>query len=103
MNSAPDEDDRVISRDDLEALFVDAEKPRSEWRIGGEAEKFGVDAQSGKPLAYDGPRSVRRIFDALVETHGWTPEAEKQGGPVISLTRGSASITLEPGAQLELS
>jgi glutamate--cysteine ligase len=103
MHSASDADERPISREDLETLFVDAEKPRAEWRIGGEAEKFGVDAESGKPLPYDGERSIRKVFDALVETHGWKPEAEKSGGPIIALTRGSASITLEPGAQLELS
>lgn len=103
MKSASDEDDRAITRDDLESLFVGAEKPRAEWRIGGEAEKFGVDAETGKPLAYDGERSIRKIFAALVEQHGWIPEAEKAGGPTIALTRGSASVTLEPGAQLELS
>jgi glutamate--cysteine ligase len=103
MKSAPDEDARAISRDDLEALFADAEKPRTEWRIGGEAEKFGVDRTTGKPIAYAGPRSVQKIFEHLVGTHGWTPEAETEGGPIIALTRGSASITLEPGAQFELS
>jgi len=103
MHAASDEDDRPISREDLETLFVGAEKPRAEWRIGGEAEKFGVDADSGKPLPYDGPRSIRAVFDALVESHGWKPEAEKSDGPIIALTRGSASVTLEPGAQLELS
>jgi glutamate--cysteine ligase len=103
MHSASDEDERVTSREDLETLFVDAEKPRAEWRIGGEAEKFGVDADTGNPLPYDGPRSIRKVFDGLVGEHGWKPEAEKSGGPVIALVRGSASVTLEPGAQLELS
>lgn len=103
MNPSSHEEDRAVTRSDLESLFASSEKPREKWRIGGEAEKFGVDADTGSPIAYDGPRSVRRIFDALVERYGWTPEAEKSGGPPIALTRGSASITLEPGAQLELS
>jgi glutamate--cysteine ligase len=38
-----------------------------------------------------------------VKRHGWKAESETEGGPVIALTRGQASITLEPGAQLELS
>jgi glutamate--cysteine ligase len=103
MKPASHEDDRAISRSDLESLFVLAEKPPSEWRIGGEAEKFGVVLETGKPIPYEGPVSIRRIFDALVESHGWRPEAETHDGPPIALTRGSASITLEPGAQLELS
>jgi glutamate--cysteine ligase len=103
MKPESDEDDRPISREDLEELFVSAEKPRSQWRIGGEAEKFGVDAVTGKPLPYEGERSVRRMFHSLAKAHGWKPESETPDGPPIALTRGAASITLEPGAQLELS
>jgi len=103
MKPSAHEDDRAVTRSDLEFLFASSEKPRSEWRIGGEAEKFGVDADTGRAIGYDGPRSVRRIFDELVERHGWRAEAEKDDGPPIALVRGSASITLEPGAQLELS
>jgi glutamate--cysteine ligase len=88
--------------DDLLELFHHAEKPRSEFRIGTEAEKFAVDSDTGAPLQYEGERSVKRIFAALVP-HGWQEERETADGPVISLHRGQASITLEPGSQLELS
>ena len=103
MTPAAPEDDRAITRDDLEELFVTSEKPPTAWRIGGEMEKFGVDRATGAPLQYDGPKGVGRIFEELVKRHGWHPESEMEGGPVIALTRGQASITLEPGAQLELS
>ena len=43
------------------------------------------------------------MFDRLVERHGWFAESEREGGEVISLVRGASSITLEPGAQFELS
>jgi glutamate--cysteine ligase len=43
------------------------------------------------------------VLDALVERFGWAPTSEYAGGEVISLWRGHASITLEPGGQLELS
>ncbi|HEX3595152.1 MAG TPA: glutamate-cysteine ligase family protein, partial [Polyangiaceae bacterium] len=103
MTEDSPEDARAITRDDLEELFVSSEKPPTAWRIGGEMEKFGVDRQTGAPLQYDGSRGVGRIFDELVKRHGWKAESETEGGPVIALTRGQASITLEPGAQLELS
>jgi glutamate--cysteine ligase len=103
MSPAAPEDDRPVTRDELEQLFHGAEKPESAYRIGGEAEKFGVDATTFAPLQYDGPRGVQRIFDELVAKYGWKAEAETPGGPIIALTRGQASITLEPGAQLELS
>jgi glutamate--cysteine ligase len=103
MTPASPGDDRVITRGDLEELFVSSEKPPAQWRIGGEMEKFGVDRATGAPLPYDGPKGVRRIFDSLVANHGWQPESETEGGPVIALTRGQSSLTLEPGAQFELS
>jgi glutamate--cysteine ligase len=86
--------------DELSSVFRQAEKPESEWRIGAEAEKFAVFAETGAPLDYaDG---VGRIFAAL-EAAGWQPERESHDGPVIALRRGGASVTLEPGAQVELS
>ncbi len=99
----PDADLPLRNDEDLEAIFHGAEKPRSEWRVGAEAEKFGVDARTGAPLPYEGERSVLRIFSTLIDQHGWRPESEVPGGPVLALLRGDSSITLEPGAQLELS
>ncbi len=88
--------------DDLLELFQRAEKPRSAYRIGTEAEKFAVDAQTGAPLEYDGPRGVTRIFADFVK-RGWREVRETEDGPVISLLRDQHSITLEPGSQFELS
>ncbi len=103
MASAHDEDERPL-RDpsELYEVFHSAEKPESEWRIGAEAEKFAVHRESGAALPYEGERSVLSIFTEL-EAYGWQPERESASGPVIALRRGSASITLEPGSQLELS
>jgi glutamate--cysteine ligase len=88
--------------DDLLELFQRAEKPRSQYRIGTEAEKFAVDSQTGAPLEYDGPRGVTRIFADFVK-RGWREVRETPDGPVISLLRNQHSITLEPGSQFELS
>jgi glutamate--cysteine ligase len=92
-----------LTQDDLLAPFHDALKPTSEWKVGTEAEKFGLLEDSLTPIAYDGPRGVHAVLEALAARFGWTPESEYNGGDIISLKRGEASITLEPGAQLELS
>jgi glutamate--cysteine ligase len=92
-----------LTYDDLLAPFHDSCKSEDKWRVGAEAEKFGVLEGTYEPLPYHGPRSVRAVLDALVERFGWLPESEYPGGEVISLKRADASITLEPGAQLELS
>jgi glutamate--cysteine ligase len=90
------------THDDLLELFQRAEKPRSRYRIGTEAEKFAVDSETGAPLEYDGPRGVTRIFADFVK-RGWKEVRETPDGPVVSLERDHHSITLEPGSQFELS
>ncbi|MGF1468797.1 MAG: glutamate--cysteine ligase [Sandaracinaceae bacterium] len=89
--------------DDLLAPFHDAFTPRARWRVGTEAEKFGVFVTDGRPLPFHGERGVSTILLELAERHGWFLEREHEGGEVISLRRGDSSITLEPGGQLELS
>jgi glutamate--cysteine ligase len=88
---------------ELELPFVQACKPKSAFRVGAEAEKFGVLRESGSPLHYRGEHGVERVLHELVEKHGWVEESEYKGSPIIALRRGDASVTLEPGAQLELS
>jgi len=102
IQDAPEDTRPIQSAEDLLSVFRAAEKPPSEFRIGAEAEKFGVRADTGQPLSYDGEFSVVRLFDALKEL-GWQPERETPDGPVIALRRNGASITLEPGSQFELS
>jgi glutamate--cysteine ligase len=89
--------------DQLLIPFHEAMKPMERYRVGAEAEKFGVDAVTGAPLPYEGERSVLTVLEALVDRHGWHPERETPDGPLIALLRAGASITLEPGGQLELS
>jgi glutamate--cysteine ligase len=102
---ASDGDREIRSFDDLLAPFVEAQK--GSQRIGMEAEKFGVVARSGAPVAYDGPCGVLDFFRALVQEHGWREVRETETGPVIALERsarfGVQNISLEPGAQFELS
>lgn len=105
-STAPAEDPKAQHLSTIDQLLVpfhEAMKPPERHRIGAEAEKFGVDAVTGAPLPYEGERSVLTVLEALADRHGWHPERETPGGPIISLLRAGASITLEPGGQLELS
>jgi glutamate--cysteine ligase len=95
--------DPIRHRDDLLVPFVEACKPREHWRIGPEMEKFGVLDETLAPIPYAGERSVLRILEHLAAAHGWAAERELKDGPVIALVRAGASVTLEPGGQLELS
>ncbi len=89
--------------DDLLAPLHEACKPATAFRVGTEAEKIGIDTTTMSPVPYEGARGVEMILGELVKRFGWTPDRETPSGPLIALRRGEASITLEPGAQLELS
>ena len=85
----------------LVAYLEAGSKPKAQWRIGTEHEKFGYCRESLKPLPYDGPRSVRRLLEGFRDCCDWTPIFE--GDHIIALKKGAESITLEPGGQFELS
>ena len=80
-------------------------KPKDDWRIGTEHEKFGYlvpdPGQPHLPLPYEGERSVHAVLSGLRDRFGWAPVEE--GGHLIGLTRDGANVSLEPGGQLELS
>ncbi len=76
-------------------------KPREDWRIGTEHEKFGYCKDTLKPLPYDGPRSIRAMLEGLRDRYGWAPVEE--AGSIIGLVKDGANVSLEPGGQLELS
>lgn len=76
-------------------------KPKDEWRIGTEHEKFGFCKDTLKPLPYEGQRSIQAVLEGLRDGHGWSPVEE--GGKLIGLEKDGANVSLEPGGQLELS
>lgn len=93
--------DDSLTLDDLLLPFHKAETPRADWVVGTEAERFGVRSD-GSPVHYEGEAGIAMVLGRLAEK-GWTPTPETPGGPLISLRKDNASVTLEPGAQLELS
>jgi glutamate--cysteine ligase len=91
----------VSRRDALIEYFATGAKPRSEWRVGTEYEKVVVDRRTGRAARYYGPRGIEAVLRRLADKFGWTPRLE--GDHVIALEGRKATITLEPGGQLELS
>ncbi|MBV8578634.1 MAG: glutamate--cysteine ligase [Acetobacteraceae bacterium] len=79
-------------------------KPRSEFRIGTEHEKFGFRRSDLSPPPYEanagGSASVRTLLENLTR-YDAVPILEH--GKPIGLRQGRASISLEPAGQLELS
>lgn len=93
-------DTPITHRSQLIEYIVSGEKPRSDWRIGTEHEKFGFRLDDLRPPSFDGERGIEALLLGLVR-FGW--EAEEEDGRTIALVRDGASVTLEPAGQLELS
>jgi glutamate--cysteine ligase len=92
----------VESRDQLVEYLASGCKPESQWKLGTEHEKFGFTQDDLRPLPYEGERGIHAILTALAELFEWRTVLE-EGLPIALLDDTGASITLEPGGQLELS
>ena len=91
----------ITHHEQLAQYMADGCKPRENWKIGTEHEKFGYCKDTLKPLPYDGPRSIKAMLEGLRDGFNWTPIEE--AGKLIGLERDGANISLEPGGQFELS
>jgi len=93
----------IETREELIAWFEAGSKPKSQFRIGTEHEKFVFTVEGHNPVPYDGSRSIRALLKGMQHLLGWEPIIEN--GNIIGLfdvTSGGA-ISLEPGGQFELS
>jgi glutamate--cysteine ligase len=101
-------DGRPLTLEDLAAHLASGCKPRSDFRVGSEHEKFVYRLGSHEPVPYaadaDGRGGIHALLDGL-RRFGWsaTFEDNQFGHTLIGLQRGGANISLEPGGQFELS
>ncbi|MEP6634653.1 MAG: glutamate-cysteine ligase family protein, partial [Luteimonas sp.] len=93
-------DTPITGRDDLVDYIAAGGKPKAQWRIGTEHEKFGFRLDDLRPPTFDGPRGIEALLQGLTR-FGW--DAVQEHGRTIALLRNDASVTLEPAGQFELS
>ncbi|AGI73704.1 glutamate--cysteine ligase [Octadecabacter arcticus 238] len=91
----------IEHHDQLAQYLADGCKPKADWRIGTEHEKFGYCKDTHKPLPFSGKRSIEAVLGGLRDRYGWAPVTE--GGFLIGLEKDGANVSLEPGGALELS
>lgn len=92
---------RIENHNQLIEYLASGCKPKSEWRIGTEHEKFGYCKETLLPIPYSGDRSVLAILKGLEREFGWAPITENNN--LIGLSKNGANVSLEPGGALELS
>ncbi len=97
-------DDRLIeAHDQLVDHLEQGCKPRHQWRIGTEHEKFGFFLKDCSPVPYEGEAGIRALLQGMQGLLGWEPILDD--GKIIGLgdPTGQGAISLEPGGQFELS
>ena len=97
-NPGAADDTPVTSIAQMAAYIASGCKPRAQWRIGTEHEKFPFRLADLAPPDYQ--HGIRVLLEGL-QPKGWAPITDR--GNVIGLTRGAASVSLEPAGQFELS
>jgi glutamate--cysteine ligase len=93
----------IGSRDELVAWFAAGCKPKSEFRVGTEHEKFVFTVNGHRPVPYGGPRGIRALLDGMQHLLGWEPIMEGENIIGLADVTGGGAISLEPGGQFELS
>ncbi len=95
----------IESRDELVTYIGEGARPKAEWRIGSEHEKFPFYRDGLRPVPYEGPAGIQALLEGMAARFGWRPVYDN--GYIIALEEPSielgGSITLEPGGQFELS
>jgi glutamate--cysteine ligase len=93
----------IETRDELVVWLEEGCKPKTQFRVGTEHEKFAFIVNEHKPVPYAGDRSIRALLVGLDEILGWEPIME--GDNIIGMfdVTGGGAISLEPGGQFELS
>ncbi|MBL8710418.1 MAG: glutamate--cysteine ligase [Rhodospirillaceae bacterium] len=90
----------VTAKRQLIDYIAEGNKPKADWRIGTEHEKFVYDLKTLRPVSYEAPNGIGALLQGLTR-YGWEPIEEN--GKIIAMAQNGESITLEPGGQFELS
>ncbi|NVP56200.1 glutamate--cysteine ligase [Mycoplana rhizolycopersici] len=93
----------VRSTAELTDYLASGCKPKADFRIGTEHEKFVFFTADNSPVPYFGERSISALLTGMQAKTGWEPIMD--GDNIIGLAgpSGAGAISLEPGGQFELS
>lgn len=92
---------REEMKQDLLAVFASGCKAREDFALGVELEHFLVHRGRMQRVYYDEPGGVREVLEKLVDQEGMEPIFID--GHLMGAQDDKTAISLEPGAQFELS
>lgn len=90
----------ITSTKQLVEHLADGGKSADRWVVGTEHEKIGWRVDAERYPSYEETHGIGWLLGAF-EAQGW--ESTREGQHIVALAKDGATITLEPGGQLELS
>src|SRR5262249_26161498 len=93
----------IETREELVAWFEAGRKPRAQFPLGTEHQKFGFTVDGHNPVSYQGRPGIRALLEGLQHLLGWEPIIEDGNISGLFDVTGGGAISLEPGGQFELS
>ena len=86
----------ITDRRDLVAALERGNKPRDEWRIGTEHEKFPFCMEGLTPIPYGGEHGIRAMLEGLPRFG--SPPIYAAANITLLHTEGASNTSLEPRA-----
>lgn len=93
--------DYITDKSQLVDYFFQSCKKESDFKIGVEFERLGVDSKTFHAIPYSGERGVHSFLKNLSQQEPY--EVIEENGNILGLKGECCDISLEPGAQLECS
>jgi len=93
----------VDSRTDLIETLSRGCKPKSNWRIGTEHEKFSFYRETNQPVPYEGEAGIGALLKGIMHDTSWLPIYDGENIIGLKCQDSGGAISLEPGGQFELS
>lgn len=93
----------IESKSQLIEAISRGSKPKSDWRIGTEHEKFTFYRDDHRPVPYEGENGIGALLDKVQAETAWLPYYDRDKVIGLNNPLGGGAISLEPGGQFELS
>ncbi|AEQ50528.1 glutamate--cysteine ligase [Pelagibacterium halotolerans] len=93
----------IESKSQLIEAISRGNKPKSDWRIGTEHEKFTFYRDDHRPVPYEGENGIGALLDKVQAETAWLPYYDRDKVIGLNNPLGGGAISLEPGGQFELS
>ena len=91
----------VLNRNEILKLYTKGFTKPEDYKIGLEYERLPINSVSHKAVDYWGREGIANCLEQFAKLHDWDYITDNKN--IIGIVKGHDTITLEPGAQIEIS